>query len=276
MFMFCSFYTYDRKITLGSGLNPLQTIPIVKFLSLRQYVNTFLQMTRTRSVFFWVGLLLLTGLVLLTLSVNFDAQSMGQWFVSLSKSPLAIPATLLIYTLTAFVSAPQWMLHGASVLAFGPVFGAVIAWCATMISASFDFWLGRRLGAKRVQKLTGGLVGKLLDVVQNHGFWTSLIVRIVPTGPFVVVNMAAGVTRMKFWSFFAGTAIGIIPKIATIAFFGEGVGGAINGRGPMYVGVIIAIAILWIGIIYFAGAKLKSKSQSQATDNAKNQPRPEV
>ena len=239
-------------------------------------MNTFLQMIRTRSVFFWVGLLLLIGLLLLTLSVNFDAQSMGQWFVSFSKSPFAIPATLLIYTLTAFVSAPQWMLHGASVLAFGPVYGAIIAWCATMISASFDFWLGRRLGAERVQKLTGGLVRKLLNIVQNHGFWTSLIVRIVPTGPFVVVNMAAGVTRMKFWAFFTGTAIGIIPKIATIAFFGEGLGGAINGRGPIYVGVILAIALLWIGIIYFAGAKLKSKSKSHVTGDAHDQQRPEA
>ena len=218
-------------------------------------------MIRNRSLFFWVGLAVLAGFAVLTTSVNFDAGSMAHWFELVAKSPFAIPASFVIYTGLAFVSAPQWMLHGASVFAFGPMQGAIIAWSATMVSASFDFWLGRRLGAERVSKMTGSLVEKLIDIVQRHGFWTSLIVRIVPTGPFIVVNMAAGVTRMKFWAFFVGTAIGIIPKIVTIAFFGEGIQGAVSGRGPIYVGVIVAIALLWIGIMYFAGAKLKAKSQ---------------
>lgn len=225
---------------------------------------------RGRSLFFWIGFVLLVGLLVLKTFVNFDTASMNAWLEGFSGSPFAIPATLALYTGLAFISAPQWMLHGASVFAFGPVQGAMIAWCATMVSASFDFWLGRRLGAERVSKLTGGLVSKLIDVVQKHGFWTSLIVRIVPTGPFVVVNMAAGVTRMKFWAFLVGTGIGIIPKIVTIAFFGEGVQGAISGRGPMYVGMTAAIALVWIAGMYLASAKLKAKSAK--VENANKSP----
>lgn len=228
-------------------------------------MKKIIQILRARSVFFWVGLLLFAGFIALTQSVNFDPQSIATSFESLSSTPYAIPATILIYTLLAFVSAPQWMLHGGAVFAFGPVQGSLIAWGATMVSASFDFWLGRRLGAQRVSKLTGGVVGKLIDVVQKHGFWTSLIVRIVPTGPFVVVNMAAGVTRMKFWAFVVGTGIGIIPKIGTIAFFGEGIQGAMSGRGPLYVGIVVAIALVWIMAMYVAGQKLKAKSRKLDT-----------
>ena len=216
---------------------------------------------RARSVFFWIGIILFLAFLLLTSSVNFDAGSFANWFKAVSESPFAIPATILIYTLTAFVSAPQWMLHGGAVFAFGPVQGSMIAWVATMISASFEFWLGRRLGAQRVSRLTGGLVEKFIGVVKKHGFWTSLIVRIVPSGPVVVVNMAAGVTQMKFSAFAIGTAIGIIPKIATIAFFGEGVQSAVNGRGGVYVGIVVAIGLVWLGGIYLAGTKLGAKSK---------------
>ncbi|PHR60456.1 MAG: TVP38/TMEM64 family protein [Robiginitomaculum sp.] len=229
-------------------------------------MKKIVQILRKRSVFFWIGALLLIGLVVLSQTLNFDPKSIGVWVETISSWPLAIPVMFLLYTLLAFVSAPQWMLHGASVLAFGPLQGALIAWGATMVSASFDFWLGRRMGAERVGKLTGGVVTKLIDIVEKHGFWTSLIVRIVPTGPFVVVNMAAGVTRMKFWAFFVGTAIGVIPKIVTISFFGEGLQGAVTGRGGLYIAIVVVIACIWAVGMYYASMKLKAKSDHKKSD----------
>ena len=106
--------------------------------------------------------------------------------------PYAIPGTILIYTIAAFAGAPQWMLHGGSVLAFGPIFGSFMAWISTMVSASIDFWLGRRLGAERVGKFGGKIVDKFISIIRKHGFWTSLTVRVVPSGPFVVINKATG------------------------------------------------------------------------------------
>jgi len=224
-----------------------------------------LNIFNNRSVFFWIGLLLLLGFILVTAAVDFQPASIAQWFETAASSPLAIPATILIYMLAAFVSAPQWMLHGGAVLAFGPVAGSAIAWTATMVSASFDFWLGRRLGAERVGRFGGQLVGRLIEVVKKHGFWTSLAVRVVPTGPFIMVNMAAGIARMKFVAFFIGTAIGILPKIITIAFFGEGISGAATGKGPLYVAIVVGIALAWLGVIFLAGSRLKRKTGATQT-----------
>ena len=48
--------------------------------------------------------------------------------------------------------------------------------------------------------------------------------RLVPSAPFLVVNMIAGVTPMTFADFAAGTtAIGIVPKIALMALAGRSV-----------------------------------------------------
>jgi len=197
---------------------------------------------------------------LLTLALDFKAASVASWFQQIADVPYAIPATILIYTVAAFASAPQWMLHGGAVLAFGPVYGSMVAWISTMVSASFDFWLGQRLGEDRINKFGGKLVQRFISVVRRHGFWTSLTVRVVPSGPFVVINMAAGVAGMTYLAFLAGTAIGIIPKIVAIAFFGEGIQGAATGKGPLYIAIVVAFALAWIGIIYFAGARLKRKT----------------
>lgn len=214
---------------------------------------------KNRSVFFWVVLVQIAVLLVITTTVDFKPESIASWFGVFAQSPFAIAAVIGIYILAAFVNAPQFMLHGGVVLTFGPVLGSMIAWVATMISASFNFWLGRRLGAERLDKMSGGMTAKMLHLIKNHGFFASLAVRIVPTGPFVLVNLAAGVTRMKFIYFFLGTAIGIIPKIAIVASVSESVKGTVTGKGPLYIAIVVGIALLWIGIIYLAGSRLKRK-----------------
>ena len=70
-----------------------------------------------------------------------------------------------------------------------------------------------------------------MRMIGKNGFMASLIVRLVPSAPFIVVNMAAGVTPMKLRDFAAGTAIGIVPKIALTAFAGNSIVQAMKGGG---------------------------------------------
>lgn len=222
-------------------------------------MKSLLNIINSRSTFFWIGFGVLCLLIGLSVVLDFNPQAIANWFSGLSGSPYAVPMIVLAYLGGAFISVPQWMLHGGSVLVFGPLYGSALAWAATMVSACFEFWLARRLGAGRVSKMTGDLVSRFMDMIERHGFWTSLIVRIVPTGPFVVVNMAAGVTGMRFNAFALGTMIGILPKIITIAFFGEGIQSAISGQSAMTVGVIVVLCLVWIGAMVFARKKLQNK-----------------
>ena len=211
---------------------------------------------------------------LLTVAVDFQPESVASWFGAFASSPFSIPATVGLYLVMAFVNAPQWMLHAGCGLAFGPINGSIIAWVATMVSASFDFWLGKRLGADRINRMGGAKFGTFLKLVQKNGFWASMIVRIVPAGPFVLVNLAAGVSRMSFISFFAGTAIGSIPKIIGFAFFSDGIKGGVAGKGPLYVAITIGIALIWMAVIYFAGSRIKRKLAAE--ENASGLPEEKI
>jgi len=200
------------------------------------------------------------GVVILIILIGGEMLSMNEsefhrFFGHLKDSGYGLPLTILTFVLAAFLGAPQWALIAGVVIAFGPVTGGIYAWVATMISASLDFWLGRWIGAERLRRYGGDLVNRIVRIVRRNGLMTSFAVRFVPTGPFVLVNMAAGVSRMKFPSFFLGTAFGIIPKIAIVALVGQGL---ISGsEGKVVMTVFIGLALLLIGLMLLARKRLQ-------------------
>ena len=207
------------------------------------------------------------GFVLVILLVGREMLSLPEsefqaFFLQLKNSGYGLPLTILTFVCAAFLGAPQWALIAGVVIAFGPVTGGVYSWIATLFSASLDFWLGRWIGAERLRSYGGALVNRIIRIVRNNGLMTSFAVRFVPTGPFVLVNMAAGVSRMRFSSFFLGTALGIVPKIAIVALVGQGL---ISGsEGKLVMTVFIGLALLLIGVMFLARKRLQPEVALEA------------
>ena len=110
------------------------------------------------------------------------------------------------------------------------------------------FFLGRRFGARLLRDYAGKGVNQFMQLVGENGFLASMIVRLVPSAPFIVVNMAAGVTPMKLWDFTLGTGLGIVPKIALTAFAGGAVMKGLSQGGGLTSWLMLAgAAALWIG-----------------------------
>ena len=177
---------------------------------------------------------------------------------TLSESPWAIPITLGIFCGMAFIGAPQWMLITGTVLAFGPWEGSALAWTGSLAAAILGFWIGHFVGAERLRKLDAKLIRKLSAAVRKNGFMTSLVVRLVPTGPAILVNLAAGVSRMKFRHFVAGTSIGIIPKIVVVALISQGLISGLSGSVmSLFFAVLAGVAIF---LSWMAKKRLEAKS----------------
>ncbi len=156
-------------------------------------------------------------------SLNLEEGQYYRWFVNFADSPWVIPVVLSTFVLGSFIGVPQWALIAAMVVAFGMFKGGMGAWSATLVSASANFWIARWIGVDRVRKFGGDMINRITSVIRRNGFVTSFAVRFVPTGPFVLVNMAAGVSGMKFTHFLSGTALGIIPKILIVGLITSGV-----------------------------------------------------
>jgi uncharacterized membrane protein YdjX (TVP38/TMEM64 family) len=158
-------------------------------------------------------------------------------------------ATILVFTLTAYVGAPQIVLIGACVVAFGPEEGFWWAWIATIVSGAVTYYTGRLSSAETQKRFGGATGGRFTAFMGKNGFLASLIVRFVPTAPFVVVNMAFGAARVNFWAFIGGLALGVLPKTAIVAFAGDGIMDALEGElGSAALMGAIAIA-LWFVVV---------------------------
>ncbi len=161
-----------------------------------------------------------------------------------------LPVAILVFTLTAYVGAPQIVLIGACVVAFGPEQGFWFSWIATIVSGAATYFTGRLTSAETQKRFGGATGGRFTRFMGKNGFLASLIVRFLPTAPFVVVNMAFGAARVSFWAFIGGLAIGVLPKTAIVAFAGDGILDALEGRlGSAALMGVLAIALWFFGVV---------------------------
>ncbi|HEY9236217.1 MULTISPECIES: TVP38/TMEM64 family protein [Phenylobacterium] len=206
-----------------------------------------------------VGVVFLFGAQVL----GFDGEAtVERWLGLAADGPWALPVAVLSFAVLAFVGVPQFVLIAAAVVAFGAWAGFAYSWIGTMVSSLVGFYLGRAAGARALRTLSGESMQRFMDLVGRNGFLASLIVRLVPSAPFIVVNMAAGVTPMRMRDFAFGTAIGIVPKIILTAFAGNSIVRVLRGEGGEHLLGLGAIVVVWIAIGWFARKWLKSREDA--------------
>ncbi|MDO9249026.1 MAG: TVP38/TMEM64 family protein [Phenylobacterium sp.] len=206
-----------------------------------------------------VGIVFLFGAQVL----GFNGEATVEQWLGTATGPWALPAAVAAFALLAFIGVPQFMLIAAAVVAFGPWTGFAYSWIGTMVSSLVGFYLGRFAGARALQTISGESMQRFMGLVGRNGFLASLIVRLVPSAPFIVVNMAAGVTPMRARDFFAGTGIGIVPKIVLTAFAGASIGQIMRGEIAGNWLTIAAVAILWLAIGWFARRWLRRRGKGE-------------
>lgn len=193
-----------------------------------------------------------------------DQDRLSALLAEAAESPFAVLGVVSIFAFLALTGFPQILLITATVIVFGPRSGAVYSWMATMASATLTFGLGHFLGGQWVLRFGGERVQRTINFIGRHGILASGLVRVVPSAPFIVVNAAAGAAHIPLWKYWAGTGIGIIPKIAMVAVLfavthdpeavRADMGGVVEfftSREPRDLAIIATIIIAWLGFLLF-------------------------
>lgn len=231
-----------------------------------------------RAVSISVGLFLGVALIVVmgktTAIFDDDDAPWIRWLQARAESPWALPATIAVFAAASFLGAPQFVLIAAAVVALGPTRGFFYAWLATMVSAGLNFQVGRAFGADVLRRYGGAVVNRASRFVGRNGFMAALLVRIVPSAPFVVVNMAAGVSHMRPLAFLAGTGLGIIPKTAFVAFAGHGLVELVSGDWRM--AALLALgAGLWLAAMLIVRRMLSERVAAEPEPPPVPPPAPE-
>jgi uncharacterized membrane protein YdjX (TVP38/TMEM64 family) len=201
----------------------------------------------TLGLFVVVGVMLVIGRLFYGEEIEAFVRT---WLGGAERSHWGLPAAIAVFTLTAFIGAPQFVLIAACVIAFGPERGFWYAWIATLASGAVTYAMGRLSSAQTVKRFGGATGGRFTRFMGKNGFLASFFIRFVPTAPFAVVNMAMGAASVRFLAFMGGLALGVLPKTAIVAFAGDGIMDALEGNigGAALMGVV-AIALWFFGVV---------------------------
>ncbi|MCC9166794.1 TVP38/TMEM64 family protein [Pontibacter harenae] len=109
-----------------------------------------------------------------------------------------------------------------AIIAYGPVWGSVIAVSAVVVASSIGYFIGRGVGEAGVSKLIGKKSEQKVEgFVHNYGVWAIIIARVSPFLSNDAVSFVAGLAGMNYFKFIFATLAGIIPLTVLLAWLGE-------------------------------------------------------
>lgn len=168
-------------------------------------------------------------------SANVD--SVIEFIRSYGPYSMAISFFLMVFS-SVIAPLPAFLITFSNAAVFGWWQGAILSWSSAMAGAALCFFIARALGRDTVEKFAGkGAIASVEGYFKEYGSKTILVCRLLPFVSFDAVSYFAGLTPIRFWSFFIATGIGQLP--ATIVY--SYVGGMLTGGIKYFVTALLCI-----------------------------------
>ena len=169
--------------------------------------------------------------------IEAEIRSWGNW---------AAAASIGLMIAHSLVPFPAEFVTFANGMLFGPVWGVAITWTGAMLGACFAFALARWFGRPFIEAVMNARHRTAMDRwMRRQGVGVLLLSRLTPLISFNVINYAAGLTPISWWTFLWTTGIGILPITTLLVVTGDQFW---NGSGHAWiylVAVAVAGALLW-------------------------------
>lgn len=172
-----------------------------------------------------LGVILLSAsliLVLMTQEWSFGLTAQAFEEAIRSTGAWGVIASIGLMIIHSFVPFPAEFLAVANGMVYGPIWGTVITWTGAMLGAFLAFGLARKLGRPFVETMVTKKNWHIWDKrAATEGGHLVLISRFIPVIAFNLINYAAGLTRISWWTFAWATGIGILPLTVLMVVMGD-------------------------------------------------------
>lgn len=143
-------------------------------------------------------------------------KSWGAWGVA---------GSLAIMVAHSFLPFPAELVAFANGMTYGPYWGTAITWGGAMLGAFAAFGLSRLFGRPIVVRLLSRQKVETLDAwAAQYGARFLLLSRFFPFIAFNLINYAAGLSRVGWFTFGWTTGVGILPLTILMVAFGDHAG----------------------------------------------------
>lgn len=145
-------------------------------------------------------------------SLTFVKESQASFQVLYAQKPV----TVAVVFFAVYVAVAALSLPGAAIMtlaggaAFGLVWGTVLVSFASCLGATLSMLAARYVLRDAINKRFGKRLDAINKGVESEGALYLLSLRLVPAVPFFVVNLLMGLTRMKTWTFYWVSQVGML------------------------------------------------------------------
>lgn len=176
---------------------------------------------------------------------------------TLRGQPLVWLPLLGCFTLAGLIGLPINLLLVAATVALGPVFAFCCGFVGSLLSAVLAFGLGERFGKPLIRKLSHKDVDALCRRLGDCGIFSVALIRLVPVAPFVVINLVAGFSQLRWQPYLLGSCVGMAPGMLTVVWITHQVRSLVaRPNWESGLGTLLAIGLavgLIVGIKRFLG-----------------------
>lgn len=164
------------------------------------------------------------------LSLAFLSESQSALKRVVAENPVLAPLGFVVF----YILAVAFSFPAASILTifggflFGWLFGGALAIVGATVGATALFLTARLACSDQIRKRLCGRAGKLSEGFEKNAFGYLLALRIAPFVPFVMVNIAPALFKVRLSTFVAATFIGIMPGAFAYAWLGQGCDSVLN------------------------------------------------
>ena len=173
---------------------------------------------------------------------QFNVDMLQQW---LDRTGAAAPLIfMLVYAMGTVVFLPGSVLTLAGGALFGPVLGTLYNLTGATLGAVLAFLVARYLASDWVEQKVGGRLKQLKQGVEGEGWRFVAFVRLVPIFPFILLNYALGLTRIRLLHYILATYICMLPGAVAFTYLGYAGREAVAGSEDLIQKGLLALALL--------------------------------
>ncbi|MBO9597049.1 MAG: TVP38/TMEM64 family protein [Cohnella sp.] len=163
---------------------------------------------------------------------------------------------ILLPLLEAFLPIlPLVVFVVANASAYGMWLGFLYSWIGVSVGSLLVFMIARKLSVRYGERIRRRYpkAEKFFDFVERKGFTPIFLLSCFPFSPSVIVNIAAGMSKIQLHTFLTAVLLGKAVMIFMLSFLGHDLRAMVDNPWR----IVMAVAILLL--MWVAGRKLEAR-----------------